>query len=93
MLAGWLPHHLQARHTDIEPPATVPSTVGIRPPPQTQENETVPSTATPTLPDFFLDDFSYDTETLPSIPEATTVVPATECNCLLSVVGRCPTQA
>jgi hypothetical protein len=54
----------------------------------------VPSTATPTRPDVFFDEMSYETEILASVPERTpVVVPATECKCMLSVVGRCPTQA
>jgi hypothetical protein len=54
----------------------------------------VPSTATPTRPDAFFDEMTYETEMVSSVPEPTLVVPpATECNCLLSVVGRCPTQS
>jgi hypothetical protein len=51
-------------------------------------------TATPTRPDVFFDEMSYETELLSSVPEITAVVaPAFECKCMLSVVGRCPTQA
>ena len=53
----------------------------------------MPSTATPTRPVVFFDEMTYEAEILSSLPEPTLVVaPATECNCLLSVVGRCPTQ-
>jgi hypothetical protein len=69
------------------------SVVGTGPRPPNQEKKTVPATATPTRPDSFFDEMSYETEMLTSVPDPTVVEPpATECKCMLSVVGRCPTQ-
>ena len=56
----------------------------------------MPFAATPTRPDAFFDEMSYETEMemLSSVPVPTFVEPpATECKCMLSVVGRCPTQS